>query len=65
MSEIVKETSELREVEDGMWVHEMCAPLLLYCSTAAPDTMYMYEGKDYSKASELDRKTFDQLLAGI
>ena len=26
--------------------------------------MYVYEGKDYSKASESDRKTFDQLLAG-
>ena len=39
-----------------------------YCtygvSVAGPDTMYVYEGKDYSKASESDRKTFDQLLAG-
>ena len=26
--------------------------------------MYVYEGKDYSKASESDKKTFGQLLAG-
>ncbi|CAI8031067.1 Chromodomain-helicase-DNA-binding protein 1-like, partial [Geodia barretti] len=25
--------------------------------------MYVYEGKDYSKVSESDKKTFDQLLA--
>ena len=24
----------------------------------------MYEGEDYSKASDSDKKTFDQLLAG-
>ena len=24
----------------------------------------MYEGKDYSRASESDKKSFDQLLAG-
>ena len=30
----------------------------------APENMYMYEGEDYSKASDSDKKTFDQLLAG-
>ena len=31
---------------------------------AVPENMYVYEGKDYSKSSDADRKTFDQLLAG-
>ncbi len=30
----------------------------------APQNMYMYEGQDYSKLSQEDKKTFDQLLAG-
>ena len=29
-----------------------------------PDNMYMYEGEDYSKSSDEDKKNFDQLLAG-
>ena len=31
----------------------------------APENMYMYEGQDYSRASDKDRHTFDQLLAGL
>lgn len=31
---------------------------------AAPESMYVYEGEDYSKVSDSDKKTFDQLLAG-
>ena len=31
---------------------------------AVPESMYVYEGKDYSKSSDADRRTFDQLLAG-
>ena len=27
--------------------------------------MYMYEGQDYSRASDKDRNTFDQLLTGL
>ena len=27
--------------------------------------MYVYEGEDYSKCSDEDKKSFDQLLAGI
>ena len=27
--------------------------------------MYVYEGEDYSKCSDEDKKGFDQLLAGI
>ena len=30
-----------------------------------PDNMYVYEGEDYSKCSDEDKKSFDQLLAGI
>ena len=30
----------------------------------APENMYVYEGKDYSKSSDADKKTFDQLLTG-
>ena len=30
-----------------------------------PDNMYVYEGEDYSKSSDEDKKSFDQLLAGI
>ena len=30
-----------------------------------PENMYMYEGQDYSRASDKDRSTFDQLLAGL
>ena len=30
----------------------------------APENVYMNEGEDYSKASDSDKKTFDQLLAG-
>jgi hypothetical protein len=30
-----------------------------------PDTIYMYEGKDYSNASKDDQKKFDELLAGM
>lgn len=30
----------------------------------APENMYVYEGEDYSKASDSDKKSFDQLLAG-
>ena len=26
--------------------------------------MYVYEGEDYSKSSDEDKKSFDQLLAG-
>ncbi len=26
--------------------------------------MYVYEGEDYSRSSDSDKKTFDQLLAG-
>ena len=36
----------------------------LFTSLVGPDTMYMYEGKDYSKSSDSDRKTFDKILAG-
>ena len=31
---------------------------------AVPENMYVYEGKDYSKSSDADKRTFDQLLAG-
>lgn len=31
----------------------------------APENMYVYDGEDYSKPSEADKKTFDQILAGI
>ena len=30
----------------------------------APVSMYVYEGEDYSKSSDSDKKSFDQLLAG-
>jgi len=30
----------------------------------APENMYVYEGRDYSKSSDADKKTFDQLLTG-
>ena len=30
-----------------------------------PDNMYVYEGEDYSKCSDEDKKSFDQLLAGM
>ena len=53
----------MRKVCDSTYMKY--ALLLPAYYTAAPDTMYMYEGKDYSKSSESDRKTFDQLLAGI
>ena len=53
----------MRKVCDSTYMKY--ALLLPAYYTAAPDTMYMYEGKDYSKSSEPDRKTFDQLLAGI
>lgn len=33
--------------------------------STAPESMYMYEGEDYSKPSDADKKTFDQLLTGI
>ena len=36
-------------------IHLMCT---------GPDNMYMYEGEDYSKSSDEDKKSFDQLLAG-
>ena len=29
-----------------------------------PETIYMYEGQDYSRSSDEDRKTFDELIAG-
>ena len=29
------------------------------------DSMYQYEGKDYSRTSEADQKVFDQLIKGI
>ena len=29
-----------------------------------PETIYMYEGKDYSKVDERDQKTFEELLTG-
>ena len=32
--------------------------------SVAPETMYVYEGKDYSRASKSDRRSFDQLLTG-
>jgi len=38
--------------------------MMTFKLTAAPQNMYEYEGQDYSKLSEEDRKTFDQLLAG-
>ena len=37
--------------------------VLLYIH-AAPDNMYVYEGEDYSKPSDEDKRSFDQLLAG-
>lgn len=38
---------------------------LLYTLTyTGPDNMYVYEGEDYSKSSDEDKKSFDQLLAG-
>ena len=36
-------------------IHLMCT---------GPDNMYVYEGEDYSKSSDEDKKSFDQLLAG-
>lgn len=36
-------------------VHLMCI---------GPDNMYVYEGEDYSKSSDEDKKSFNQLLAG-
>ena len=30
-----------------------------------PDNMYVYEGEDYSKCSDEDKRGFDQLLAGM
>lgn len=32
--------------------------------SSAPENLYMYEGEDYSKPTEGDRRTFDQMLAG-
>ncbi|XP_019860353.1 PREDICTED: chromodomain-helicase-DNA-binding protein 1-like [Amphimedon queenslandica] len=29
-----------------------------------PETIYMYEGRDYSKVDEKDQKTFEELLSG-
>lgn len=37
--------------------HETCS--------SAPDNLYVYEGQDYSRPSDADKKTFDQLLAGL
>lgn len=55
----------LGDSEGGEWISEVVKETreLIENEEAAPDTMYMYEGKDYSKSSEPDRKTFDQLLA--
>ena len=50
-------------------VHILCFKIELKISSShfsysAPENMYMYEGEDYSKASDSDKKTFDQLLTG-
>ena len=37
----------------------------IYYMCTGPDNMYVYEGEDYSKCSDEDKKSFDQLLAGI
>ena len=29
-----------------------------------PETIYIYEGRDYSKVDEKDQKTFEELLSG-
>ena len=34
------------------------------CVCVALDNMYEFEGEDYSKCNDADKKTFDQLLAG-
>ena len=47
-----------REVNHRSW-HLLSCFLIL-----APENMYVYEGKDYSKSSDADKKTFDQLLTG-
>ena len=44
--------------------HHVAVHSVVFLSIAGPETMYMYKGKDYSKASESDKKSFDQLLAG-
>ena len=38
----------------------LLAPAILVSLVLAPDNMYVYERKDYSKSSDAD-KTFDQL----
>ena len=48
-----------------MWYEANVKVCVLFMSLpAVPENMYVYEGKDYSKSSDADRRTFDQLLAG-
>ena len=36
----------------------------VYLHVLGPENIYIYEGRDYSRANDNDRKTFDELLAG-
>ena len=38
--------------------------VFVYLHVVGPENMYIYEGRDYSRANDNDRKTFDELLAG-
>jgi superfamily II DNA/RNA helicase len=48
---------------NGCWIMDTDVPIEEEESEQGPDTIYMYEGKDYSNASKDDQKKFDELLA--
>ena len=43
---------------------KFCDVMFVYLHVLGPENMYIYEGRDYSRANDNDRKTFDELLAG-
>ena len=67
--EVAVSSRPIRRRNSHKKVHILCFKTELKISSShfsysAPENMYMYEGEDYSKASDSDKKTFDQLLAG-
>jgi len=51
-------------VRERLCIAEPSQYQLFLFPSLALENMYVYEGRDYSKSSDADKKTFDQLLAG-
>lgn len=57
--------SILGRSENGVWIIESCTKQEEEEEEDEEEgTIYMYEGRDYSRCSEKDRMAFDQLIAG-